>query len=370
MKTTVVIPNYNGMPYMETCLLAMRAQRVRPDRVIVVDNGSTDGSAEYVEQHFPEVTLIRMGENTGFCGAVNAGIRASGDAAYVILLNNDTEAEPDFTGALVGAMEGDPAIFSAQAKMLKMDDPEKMDDAGDFYCALGWAFARGKGKSASRYTVRTDLFFSCAGAAIYRMRLLEETGLFDERHFAYLEDCDIGWRARILGYKNVFVPEARVKHVGSASSGSVYNLFKVRIAQAAPIQHKIRRIRGQLQTQYVHGVRRFLPGLLLFDLLDLLACPHIRCVDHTQQLQRLVEHVLLFVTGGHQHQAFIRLLIRCRSTKIAQGIVQIRPVVAIHGFCHVFLISGFAHRTAHHQDRDRSQKQGRHDCRQEENHTA
>ena len=228
MKTTVVIPNYNGMPYMETCLLAMRAQRVRPDRVIVVDNGSTDGSAEYVEQHFPEVTLIRMGENTGFCGAVNAGIRASGDAAYVILLNNDTEAEPDFTGALVGAMEGDPAIFSAQAKMLKMDDPEKMDDAGDFYCALGWAFARGKGKSASRYTVRTDLFFSCAGAAIYRMRLLEETGLFDERHFAYLEDCDIGWRARILGYKNVFVPEARVKHVGSASSGSVYNLFKVR----------------------------------------------------------------------------------------------------------------------------------------------
>ena len=228
MKTTVVIPNYNGMPYMETCLLAMRAQRVRPDRVIVVDNGSTDGSAEYVEQHFPEVTLIRMGENTGFCGAVNAGIRASGDAAYVILLNNDTEVEPDFTGALVGAMEGDPAIFSAQAKMLKMDDPEKMDDAGDFYCALGWAFARGKGKSASRYTVRTDLFFSCAGAAIYRMRLLEETGLFDERHFAYLEDCDIGWRARILGYKNVFVPEARVKHVGSASSGSVYNLFKVR----------------------------------------------------------------------------------------------------------------------------------------------
>ena len=228
MKTTVVIPNYNGMPYMETCLLAMRAQRVRPDRVIVVDNGSTDGSAEYVEQHFPEVTLIRMGENTGFCGAVNAGIRASGDAAYVILLNNDTEAEPDFTGALVAAMEGDPAIFSAQAKMLKMDDPEKMDDAGDFYCALGWAFARGKGKSASRYTARTDLFFSCAGAAIYRMRLLEETGLFDERHFAYLEDCDIGWRARILGYKNVFVPEARVKHVGSASSGSVYNLFKVR----------------------------------------------------------------------------------------------------------------------------------------------
>ena len=205
MKTTVVIPNYNGMPYMETCLLAMRAQRVRPDRVIVVDNGSTDGSAEYVEQHFPEVTLIRMGENTGFCGAVNAGIRASGDAAYVILLNNDTEAEPDFTGALVAAMEGDPV-----------------------YCALGWAFARGKGKSASRYTARTDLFFSCAGAAIYRMRLLEETGLFDERHFAYLEDCDIGWRARILGYKNVFVPEARVKHVGSASSGSVYNLFKVR----------------------------------------------------------------------------------------------------------------------------------------------
>jgi GT2 family glycosyltransferase len=195
-----------------------------------VDNGSTDGSAEYVEQHFPEVTLIRMGENTGFCGAVNAGIRASGDAAYVILLNNDTEAEPDFTGALVAAMEGDPAIFSAQAKMLKMDDPEKMDDAGDFYCALGWAFARGKGQDAGRYSQPQEIFACCAAAAIYRRSMLEETGLLDERHFAYLEDIDLGYRAQIHGFRNWYIPSAVVYHAGSATSGSAHNAFKVKLA--------------------------------------------------------------------------------------------------------------------------------------------
>lgn len=225
--TTVVIPNYNGIEYMADCLNAMRGQTRNPDRIIVIDNGSTDGSAGFVRSHFPEAELILMGENTGFCGAVNAGIRASHGADYVILLNNDTKADPDFTGELIRAMEADPSVFSAQAKMLRMSEPDRMDDAGDLYCALGWAFARGKGKPETDFSEPADIFSSCAGAAIYRMSILKEIGLFDEHHFAYLEDCDIGWRARIRGYRNLFVPSARVLHVGSASSGSVYNYFKV-----------------------------------------------------------------------------------------------------------------------------------------------
>ncbi len=227
-STSVVIPNYNGIEYIEACLRAMRSQSLPPDRVIVVDNGSTDGSAELVREQFPEVELVCLGTNTGFCGAVNTGIRMSKKMDYCVLLNNDTEAEEDFIAELVMAMEKDRRIFSAQAKMLKMSNPALIDDAGDLYCSLGWAFARGKGKEETLFTKEEPVFFACAGAAIYRMSLLRKIGPFDERHFAYLEDCDIGWRARIYGYRNIFVPTARVRHVGSASSGSVYNLFKVK----------------------------------------------------------------------------------------------------------------------------------------------
>lgn len=228
-KISIVIPNYNGAAYIRSCLNALRAQRGASPLVIVVDNGSGDGSADIVEREYPEVRLIRFADNTGFCGAVNAGIRASEGMDYVILLNNDTVIEPDFTRELYLAVCGDERIFSAQAKMLTMADEHILDDAGNFYCALGWAFARGKGKKdREKYGKKIRLFSCCAGAAIYRKAILDKIGLFDENHFAYLEDTDIGWRARIFGYLNIYAPKAVVHHVGSASSGSVYNLFKVK----------------------------------------------------------------------------------------------------------------------------------------------
>lgn len=227
-RTSVVIPNYNGIEYLTDCLMAMREQTRKPDRVIVIDNGSADGSPDFVRDHFPEAELICLDTNTGFCGAVNRGIRASKGMDYCILLNNDTRADRRFVECLVRAMEKYPKVFSAQAKMLSMRDPGVMDDAGDLYCSLGWAFARGKGKPERHFRKTEEIFSACAGAAIYRMSMIGEVGLFDENHFAYLEDCDIGWRARIKGYHNIFVPSAKVLHVGSASSGSVYNLFKVK----------------------------------------------------------------------------------------------------------------------------------------------
>lgn len=228
-KTSVVVPNYNGIGYLADCLDALKNQERKADLLIVIDNGSTDGSCELIRERYPEVLLRAFPENTGFCGAVNEGIRISKERGmdYCILLNNDTKAEPGFTGALTEAIREDERIFSCQAKMLSMADPSLIDDAGDLYCALGWAFARGKGRPEERYTKKTDIFSSCAGAAIYRMSAFDRIGYFDERHFAYLEDTDIGWRARISGMRNVFVPEARVLHVGSASSGSLYNHFKV-----------------------------------------------------------------------------------------------------------------------------------------------
>ena len=156
--TTVVIPNYNGIRYLDDCLGAMRRQAVKPDRVIVVDNGSTDGSAEYIRSRYPEAELIALPHNSGFCGAVNTGIRASAGADYVILLNNDTKADANFVGELVRAMEELPDAFSCQAKMLRMANPAVIDDAGDLYCALGWAFARGKGAPREVFTKAEEIF--------------------------------------------------------------------------------------------------------------------------------------------------------------------------------------------------------------------
>ena len=227
IKSTVVIPNYNGIAYIENCLDSlMKLQDETKFHVIVVDNHSTDGSKELVVKKYPNVKLIAFEENTGFCKAVNAGIEAS-DTEYVILLNNDTTVEKGFVSELEKVMEKYPNAFSAGAKMVDMKNPKLIDDAGDFYCALGWAFARGTGKVAKKYTDIVEVFSACAGAAIYRRSVFEEIGLFDELHFAYLEDLDIGYRAKIYGYKNYFAPDSVVCHKGSAASGSRHNAFKV-----------------------------------------------------------------------------------------------------------------------------------------------
>lgn len=233
IKSTIVIPNYNGIRYIQACLESLYGGTTKELAVIVVDNASTDGSMELVRDRFPQVRLIRNQQNTGFCHAVNQGIRAS-TTPYVILLNNDTQAALSFVHELEKIMDGDKdkKIFSASAKLVSLYDKDKTDDAGDYYCALGWAFARGKGKSPERYGKNCDIFAACAGAAIYRRELLEENrvGLFDEEHFAYLEDIDIGYRAKIFGYRNKFAANSIVYHAGSAASGSRYNTFKTGLA--------------------------------------------------------------------------------------------------------------------------------------------
>ena len=229
MKVTVVIPNYNGKHFMEDCMTALSAQTSRDFTVLVVDNGSGDGSVPWIRENYPEVRLIALPENTGFSGEVNLGIRES-DTPYVLLLNNDTKVEPAFVEELIRAMEADERIFSVSSKMVQMAAPDYMDDAGDLYNLIGWAFQRGVSHPVSEYTKPADVFSACAGAALYRRKVFDEIGFFDEMHFAYLEDLDVGYRARIAGYRNVFCPYAVVQHVGSGTSGSRYNDFKVKLA--------------------------------------------------------------------------------------------------------------------------------------------
>ena len=229
MNTTVIIPNYNGIGYLKDCIKSLYSSGDKDFKIIVVDDGSTDGSSECVKSEFPDVVLIEHKENRGFAAAVNTGINAA-DTEYVLLLNNDTVVKEHFVSELEAAIASDERIFSASARMLKYDSPDTVDGAGDYYCALGWAFAYGKGKKADRLNKPRNIFSSCAGAAIYRREVLMSLGLFDERHFAYLEDVDVGYRARLSGYRNIYAPKAEVLHVGSGFSGSRYNEFKVRLS--------------------------------------------------------------------------------------------------------------------------------------------
>lgn len=221
--STIIIPNYNGIKYIEKCLNSLEGE---PAHILVVDNGSTDGSPELVTEKFPQVGLLRLDRNYGFCGAVNRGI-AESKTTYVILLNNDTEVKSGFVRAMEAPLQKDSHIFSGSAQMLNLYHPELIDDGGDYYCALGWAFALGKDQPKQNYQKSRRIFAACGGAAIYRRETVEYLGLLDENHFAYLEDIDLGYRARIHGYENVYIPEAVVYHAGSGSSGSRYNEFKV-----------------------------------------------------------------------------------------------------------------------------------------------
>ena len=227
IKTTIIIPNYNGLSFMEPCFESLKEQTVRNFKVLVVDNGSTDGSVEWLKEH--RIPSIFLKENTGFSGAVNTGIRAA-DTPYVLLLNNDTRVEPGCVAAMERAMDQSPKIFSVSSRMIQMYHPELLDDAGDMYSILGWAYQRGVGRSSELYQKSCRVFSACAGAAIYRRAVFHEIGLFDELHFAYLEDIDVGWRAKLYGYDNIYCPDAAVYHVGSGTSGSRYNSFKVRLA--------------------------------------------------------------------------------------------------------------------------------------------
>ena len=230
-SVAVIIPNYNGQKYLTDCLKSLKKQTYRDFKVIMVDNGSTDGSISLVKRDFPEVEVIELAENTGFANAVNVGIKAT-SAKYVFLLNNDTICEKEAIAALVGVLDKKHSVFSAQAKMLQIKEPHLIDDAGDYYCALGWAFAPSKDKDNSKYFKRVNVTSACAGAAMYRREVFEEIGYFDEAHFCYLEDVDVGYRARLYGYNNVMEPGAIVYHVGSGSSGSRHNTFKVELTAA------------------------------------------------------------------------------------------------------------------------------------------
>ncbi len=230
MKVSVITPNYNGVKFLKNYFKSLDDDSEYIGEVIIIDNGSDDSSIDYIQNNsfnFP-VILIKNDENLGFAPAVNQGIfKAKHD--YIFSLNNDTEIKKGSIKAMLDLIQ-DENVFSVQAKMLQSSNKKLIDDAGDEYNLLGWTKKIGENQSCDNYSQVLEIFSSCAGAALYKKDILYEIGLFDDNFFAYMEDVDLAIRSQINGYKNLLCPDAIVYHIGSATSGSRYNEFKVKIA--------------------------------------------------------------------------------------------------------------------------------------------
>lgn len=225
---TVIIPNYNNTKLLLQCLNSLTINSYI-NRIIIVDNNSDD--LEMMNDFLPKLNkylyLVELNSNLGFSYAINLGIKNS-ETKYVILLNNDTIFENKSNFDFVSAFK-DKNIFSITLKLTQYYNKSLIDDAGDYYTVFGWHYKRGNGLPKEKYDKPYEIISSCGGAAIYNKKILDEIGYFDEDFFAYLEDVDLGLRALMRGYKNFYCPDAEVLHIGSATTGSKYNEFKVRL---------------------------------------------------------------------------------------------------------------------------------------------
>lgn len=215
-SVSVVIVNWNRKELLAECLSGLKQQEGISCSIIVVDNGSTDGSAAYVNMHHPDIDLIALPENTGFAVANNIAIERI-ETEYTALLNNDAVPDPNWLHHLVAALDIYPEAGFAASRMLFYDAPDRIDRTGDAYTLAGTGWLRGRGKDAGCYHQREWVFGACAGAAIYRTRMLRDLGGFDEDFFLLYEDVDLSFRAQLKGYQCLYVPEAVVYHKASAS---------------------------------------------------------------------------------------------------------------------------------------------------------
>jgi len=243
---SIVIPNWNGKKFLAPCLDSLLAQTYRNFEIIVVDNGSHDGSTDLLKQHYPDVKLLALAHNTGFSFAVNRGIEAS-FGAYIALINNDTKAHEQWLEKMVLALKNHAHIGSVACKMLSYDDPTILDGAGDGL-RRGMLPARtGHGeKDIGQFDNERYVLGACGGAALYRKSMLAEIGLFDEDFFAYLEDVDLDLRAQSAGYQCLYIPEAIIYHLGCGTTGSGYNKLVVRLSCRNNINMIVKNIPARL----------------------------------------------------------------------------------------------------------------------------
>jgi GT2 family glycosyltransferase len=253
---SVVIVTWNGREHLDTCLQAVAAQEGVRFETILVDNGSTDGSADYVRERYPWVRVVPLGENHGFAGGNNAGVREA-RGTYVAFLNNDTAADHAWLRTLLAGVDEAAGFALVTSKIVYMHNPAVIDSAGDGVLRWGGAFKRHHGAPAAFAVDSREVFGMCGAACLLPRAVFEELGGFDEAFFASHEDVDLSYRARLRGYRCRYVADAVVRHHGSATLG--------RISERAVMQGQ-----RNLEWMYLKNTPgsllvRTLPGHLLYN---------------------------------------------------------------------------------------------------------
>jgi GT2 family glycosyltransferase len=217
---SVVVVNLNRKALLERCLDSLWRQTCKDFEVVVVDNGSKDGSVDMLKGlGHTRLKVVLLDSNRGFAGGCNAGI-ACASGRYIATLNNDAEADSRWLEELVAGMESDPSLGMCASKILFHGDRKRIDKAGHLIYPDGLNHGRGSGEhDRGQFDKREEVLFPDAAAALYRRDMLDTIGLFDERFFAYGDDADLGLRGRMAGWKCLYVPTALVYHVHSATAG-------------------------------------------------------------------------------------------------------------------------------------------------------
>lgn len=258
---TVVIPTWNGLRYLPDCLSALRAELAPSDRVIVVDNGSRDGTSAWLAEHAPDVEVIRLEVNRGFAGGTNAGIRAA-KTPLVLLCNDDAFVEAGSIAALRQTLLADPALGIVGGVLTFAHRPDLVASAGITVSSDGLALDLWALRPVSDLPSQPlPIFGASAGFALVRRSMLDQIGLFEESFFSYLEDVDLAWRIRLAGWEAQLVPQARARHIYSATS-SQGSPFKQRLLA----RNRMRTLVRCLPNAFIAD----LPLILAYDLMAVL----------------------------------------------------------------------------------------------------
>lgn len=222
MKSAVIIVNYNSSALLKRCIAALAKQTVTPTKIIVVDNASDEAASIQQLEILgnDDINVLLLNENIGYGGAINRALAGIPDYTYACCLNPDAFPEPTWLENLINVAERHPVAGSVASLMLKDDDTAIIDGAGDALSLSGFPWRRYASRPLSRVTLVEEYVFSaCAGACLYRVSAVRKVGGFDESMFMYLEDIDLGFRLQLAGFRCVFTPTARVRHIGSAITG-------------------------------------------------------------------------------------------------------------------------------------------------------
>ncbi len=272
MSVSIIILNWNGKEYLEKCLNAVFSQTYKDITVFVVDNGSTDGSADFIKNKYKEAVVISLDRNYGFAEGNNIGIRKAlenKDTRYIAVLNNDTEADREWISEMVDAAEKDKKIGSCACKTIFLNDRNKIETAGILIFNNCSGAGRGLGEEISKYGTAEEIFGAYGAAAFYKREMLEDVMIanngkydyFDSDYFTYQEEFDLSWRAILMGWKCIYVPSAKVYHVGSATGRKMPGRVKYLLER-----NRIWTIIKNLQSRLVPYS---LPHIILYELVSI-----------------------------------------------------------------------------------------------------